>query len=241
MDKPIFRSSLFALLESYAPALLSGPATRVPYGKAPKLAAGQIGVFGVLGQNDWFADSDYRQIRADVERLKNDPNIKSIDLVIDSPGGSVTGLPETGDVIARANRVKPVRAFVTGIAASAAYWLASQASTIRVTPSVEVGSIGVLDLHADVSKALDIAGVKLTAIHAGEHKIERAPFSPLSDGARAEMQRGVDSWYGDFLAAVRRGRGARVSQTANYGGGRMLSAKDALATGLVDFINGGAL
>ena len=52
------------------------------------------------------------------------------------------GLPETADVIHAANRVKPVRAFVTGIAASAAYWLASQASTITLTPSGEVGICG---------------------------------------------------------------------------------------------------
>ncbi|HEY3624859.1 MAG TPA: S49 family peptidase, partial [Terracidiphilus sp.] len=67
------------------------------------------------------------------------------------------GLPETADVIHAANRVKPVRAFVTGIAASAAYWLASQASSITLTPSGEVGSVGVLDLHADISKALENA------------------------------------------------------------------------------------
>ena len=48
--------------------------------------------------------------------------------------------------------------------------------------------MGVLDIHADVSKALDNAGVKLTAVTAGEHKTERAPFVPLSDGAQVHMQ-----------------------------------------------------
>jgi capsid assembly protease len=152
----------------------------------------------------------------------------------------VLGLPETADAIHAANRVKPVRAFVSGIAASAAYWLASQASTISLTPSGEVGSIGVLDLHADISKALDNAGVKVTAVTAGEHKVERAPFAPLSDDARAHMQTGVNAWYSDFLSAIRRGRGTRVSATSNYGGGRMLRSRDALAAGMVDFISGGA-
>jgi signal peptide peptidase SppA len=157
--------------------------------------------------------------------------------VIDSPGGSVLGLPETADVIHAANRVKPVRAFVTGIAASAAYWLASQASSITLTPSGEVGSVGVLDMHADISKALENAGVKLTAVTAGEHKTERAPFTPLSDDAKAHMQAGVNAWYGDFLSAIRRGRGMRVSASSNYGGGRMLSAREAVAAGMVDFVS----
>jgi len=235
--QPTLRSPYFALLESYAPQLLAGPEARVSASK-PKLAAGQIGVFGVLGQNDWYADSDYAQIRQDVRRALADPSVKTVDLVIDSPGGSVLGLPETADVIHAANRVKPVRAFVTGIAASAAYWLASQASSITLTPSGEVGSVGVLDLHADISKALENAGVKLTAVTAGEHKTERAPFRALSDDAKAHMQTEVNRWYGDFLSAIRRGRGARVSAGSNYGGGRMLSAKHALREGLIDFIGG---
>jgi len=131
-----FRSPYFALLETYAPQLLAGPEARAPQPKAAhSLAAGQVGVFGVLGQSDWFADTDYASVRASGRRALADPSVKTVDLVIDSPGGSVLGLPETADVIHAANRVKPVRAFVTGIAASAAYWLASQASTITLTPS----------------------------------------------------------------------------------------------------------
>lgn len=234
---PTFRSSFFALLESYAPVLLAGPEARAPQPKAQTLTAGQVGIFGVLGQNDWFTDTDYAAIRAGVRRALADPSVKTVDLVIDSPGGSVLGLPETADIIHAANRVKPVRAFVTGVAASAAYWLASQASTITLTPSGEVGSIGVLDLHADITGALEKAGVKLTAVTAGEHKVERAPFTPLSDDTRAHMKAGVDRWYGDFLGAIRRGRGARASATSNYGGGRMLSSREALSAGLVDFVS----
>jgi signal peptide peptidase SppA len=237
MQATTFRSPFFALLESFAPQLLAGPDARTPR-QAQKLAPGQIAIVGVLGQNDWFTDTDYSAIRQDVRRALGDPSVRMIDLVIDSPGGSVLGLPETADVIHAANRVKPVRAFVTGIAASAAYWLASQASTVTLTPSGEVGSVGILDLHADISKALDNAGVKLTAVTAGEHKTERAPFVPLSDEAKAHMQAGVDEWYSDFLAAIRRGRGARVLTHSTFGAGRMLSSREALAAGMVDFIGG---
>lgn len=237
MEAPIFRNSFFALLEIYTPQLLAGPEARVP-ARAQKLAAGQVGIFGVLGQNDWFADSDYADIRQAVKRALADPQARTIDIFIDSPGGSVLGLPETADVIHAANRVKPVRALVTGIAASAAYWLASQASTITLTPSGEVGSVGILDLHADITGALDKAGVKLTAVTAGEHKTERAPFTPLSDDARAHMQAECNRWYGDFLGAIRRGRGLRVSSASTYGGGRMLAAKDAFREGLIDFVGG---
>ncbi|MDR3742166.1 MAG: S49 family peptidase [Terracidiphilus sp.] len=233
-----FRSPYFALLETYAPQLLAGPEARAQQPKAAQtLSAGQVGVFGVLGQNDWYTDTDYNSIRSNLRRALVDPSVRAIDLVIDSPGGSVLGLPETADAIFQVNKVKPVNARVVGIAASAAYWLASQASSITLTPSGEVGSVGVLDLHADISKALENAGVKLTAVTAGEHKVERAPFTPLSDDAKAHMQSGVNAWYSDFLSTIRRGRGARVSASSNYGGGRMLSAREAVAAGMVDFVS----
>lgn len=237
MQATTFRSPYFALLDAYAQQLLAGPDAQ-PKKVARPLAAGQVGVFGVLGpQSDWYSDTDYSAIRTGVRRALADPSVKTVDLVIDSPGGSVLGLPETADVIHAANRVKPVRAFVTGIAASAAYWLASQASSITLTQSGEVGSVGVLDLHADISKSLENAGVKVTAVTAGEHKVERAPFTPLTDDAKAHMQQGVNAWYSEFLSTIRRGRGSRVSASSTYGGGRMLSAREALSAGMVDFVS----
>jgi capsid assembly protease len=235
MQPSPIRTSFFAVLPSFAAQIIAG----TPQAHTRPIAAGCVGIFGILGgESDGFAETHYGAIRQTVKRALADPSVKTIDLVIDSPGGSVLGLPETADVIHAANRVKPVRAFVSGIAASAAYWLASQASSITLTPSGEVGSVGVLDLHADISGALDNAGVKITAVHAGEHKVERAPFTPLSDDAKGNMQASVNAWYGDFLSAIRRGRGARVRTDSNYGGGRMLNWRDALALGMVDFIGG---
>lgn len=238
---PTFRSTLFCILESYVPQLLAGPEARRGQPSTQPLAAGMVHVIGVLGQGEAFADTDYTSIRQNVKRQLADSSVKTIDMIIDSPGGSVLGLPETADVIAAANRVKPVRAFVSGIAASAAYWLASQASTITLTPSGEVGSVGVLDIHADISKALDSSGIKITAVVSDPKKTERAPFTPLSDDARAHMQTGVDAWYGDFLSAVKRGRGARAVDSGRYGGGRMLDSRTAWSLGMVDFISGGGL
>jgi signal peptide peptidase SppA len=235
---PTFRSTLFCILESYVPQLLAGPEARNAQPRTMPLANGCISVFGVLGQGDPWSDTDYRDIRQNVKRQAADASVRTIDLVIDSPGGSVLGLPETADVIHAANKIKPVRAFVSGIAASAAYWLASQASTITLTPSGEVGSVGVLDLHADISKALESSGVKLTAVVSDPKKVERAPFTALTDDAKAHMQSGVDAWYGDFLSAIKRGRGARGSAAGNYGGGRMLDSRTAWALGMVDFLGG---
>jgi signal peptide peptidase SppA len=184
-----------------------------------------------------YFGSNYQTISDAVERAAADPDVKRIVLSVDSPGGDVVGLPEAGAVIAAAAKVKPVSAIVEGASASAAYWLTSQASDITLTPSGEVGSVGVRMMHIDVSKALDNDGVKITELHSGDFKTEWSPYSPLSDGAKADMQTRLDAMHNDFLKAVATGRQGRATPAmvkARFGEGRMHSAKDALAGGLVD-------
>jgi signal peptide peptidase SppA len=136
--------------------------------------------------------------------------------------------------------VKPVNAFVSGNAASAAYYLLSQASSITLTPSGEVGSVGVIMVHTDLTKMLDKMGIKITAITAGKYKAELWPFTALTDEAKASVQAEIDNLYGGFLSAINRGRGTRVTpamKADNYGEGRMFQAKDALDSGLVDRVS----
>lgn len=164
-----------------------------------------------------------------------DPSITAIVLDVDSPGGSVFGVEEAGDVIASAKGQKPVVAVANPWAASAAYWLASQAEELVLTPSGQVGSIGVLAVHDDVSKAAEQLGVKRSFVYAGRYKTEGNEFEPLGDPARAHMQGMVDAYYATFVKAVASGR--RTSQKAvreGMGEGRMLLAADALAAGMVD-------
>ncbi|MBB5059092.1 signal peptide peptidase SppA [Granulicella aggregans] len=197
-----------------------------------------IPIQGVL-TNDGpaYFGSNYQTIGEAVEKAMRDPDVKRIVLAVDSPGGEVTGLPETAAIIAAAARVKPVSAIVEGSAASAAYWLASQASDITLTPSGEVGSVGVRMMHVDTSKMLDDMGVKITELQSGKFKTEWSPYKPLSEEAQADMQTRLDATHRDFLDAVSSGRGRRVSTVISqnqFGGGRMFSAEDAKRHGLVD-------
>lgn len=170
-------------------------------------------------------------------RAVADDSVASILLDFDTPGGSVDGVPELAAQIAKATAVKPVVAHVNALAASAGYWLASQASEIVITPSGMAGSIGVFLLLLDESKALEQEGITVNAISAGEFKLEGAPWEPLSDESRAHFQGQVNAVYRDFLSAVAKGRGVTVADVkAQYGQGRVFDAKDALARGMVDRI-----
>ena len=179
------------------------------------------------------------EMAADAFRqVMRDPEVGAVILDVDSPGGSVYGVQELADEIHAARGTKPVVAVASSVAASAAYWIASQADELVVTPSGEVGSIGVIAVHDDVSKAAEMEGVSRTYITAGRYKAEGHPFAPLDDEARAQIQESVDRYYDAFVRAVARGR--RVSLTKargeEFGEGRMLGAAKAVEVGMADSI-----
>ena len=170
-----------------------------------------------------------------MRQLAADPNIKGIVLDVDSPGGNVAGVPEAVEAIREARAAKPVTAVAHHWAASAAYWLASAADELVVTPSGEVGSIGVYVYHEDISKRLDMLGVTPTLIKAGSNKAEGHPAFPLSEEAAAHVQARVDDYYGMFVKDVAKGRRVPVSTVREqFGGGRMVGAQEAVRLGMAD-------
>lgn len=166
-----------------------------------------------------------------------DDRVGTILFDVDSPGGTVTGVAELADEIFAARGQKRMVSMVNGLAASAAYWLATQADEVVSIPSGESGSIGVFFAHEDVSKALADNGVSITLLKAGKYKAEINPFTPLTDEAREFVQARVDAAYGQFVSAVARGRGVSAADVRNgFGEGRVLVAKDAKSAGMIDRI-----
>lgn len=189
------------------------------------------------GMDDASGGASTERIGAMLRAAHANPDVGSIVLDVNSPGGTVPGVQElAAEVFAmRGKGTKKIVAHVNSLAASAAYWIASQADEIVSTPSGSAGSIGVFTAHQDLSKALEKAGVDVTLISAGKFKVEGHPFAPLSDEGKAFLQARVDEAYGQFVKDVARGRGATAADVRiGYGEGRVLTAKDAKAAGLID-------
>ncbi|MBI5289702.1 MAG: S49 family peptidase [Chloroflexi bacterium] len=166
-----------------------------------------------------------------------DPNVKGILLDIDSPGGVVAGTPEMAREIRAARGQKPILAIANAEAASAAYYLGAQADEFSVTPSGQVGSIGVVYVHTDISGMAEKQGVSFRIFRSSERKADVNQFEPLSEEAAADIQAKVDAYDAMFVADVAAGRGITAEKVrADYGQGRMLMAADALKTGMVDRI-----
>jgi signal peptide peptidase SppA len=161
----------------------------------------------ILRKPDLFArafmgatDSD--EIGDAIREASERDDIKAVFLDIDSPGGTVAGTPELAAAVASLNERKPVYAFSSGLMASAAYWIASQARAIYATPSAQVGSIGVVQAFLDQSAALESAGLKVEVFSVGKYKAMGAPGSRLTDDQRELIQSNLEDIAADFHAAV---------------------------------------
>ena len=118
--------------------------------------------------------------------------------------------------------------------ASAAYWLSCNAREIAAPATAEVGSIGVVMMHREYSKALEGAGITCNIIAAGHYKAAGNMVEPLSEEMRAYLQSGIDDTYELFLQAVERGRNVSREKALAMADGKMFTGTEALKTGLVD-------
>jgi signal peptide peptidase SppA len=182
-----------------------------------------------------FGGTSTAALGAAITAAADDASIKAIVLHVDSPGGSVYGMPELAACIREARKKKSIIAHVDSFAASAAYWIASQAEEVIVSPGGDVGSIGVYMMHQDWSQALEESGVKTSFIYAGKYKVEGNYTEPLADDTREYFQARVDEHYRNFVNDVALGRNVDASKVlSDFGQGRMVSATKALKAGMVD-------
>lgn len=208
-----------------------------------RLAPGAIGVLPVFGvisaranlMSDMSGGTSTEQLRREFDALLADPEVGSILLDVNSPGGSVYGVAELAQHIFSSRGAKPIAAIANFQAASGAYWIASAADELAVSPSGEAGSIGVIATLYDLSKQAEMLGVQPRVIRQPPTKAEGQPGEVITDEALAYFQGRVDQYYKLFVDAVSRHRGVTAAEVKDgFGQGRMLGARDAVKAGLAD-------
>jgi signal peptide peptidase SppA len=176
------------------------------------------------------------QARREIRAAANNEKVSAILLRIDSPGGTAAGTQELAQEIAAAGKGKPVWAYVEDMAASAAYWAASQADKIIANATAIVGSIGTYGVVQDLSGAAAMQGVKVHVIRAGAHKGAGTPGTEITAEQLADMQRIVNGLNEHFLSGVRSGRGTKIANLEEIADGRAWLAAEAKSMGLIDGI-----
>lgn len=208
--------------------------------KAPPGGVALIPLYGVMVQRaDWFMETSGMlstdQIGQLVDQAAADPGIEAIVMDVDSPGGSVFGTEELARKVTAAAKQKKTIAVANSMAASAAYYVASQASELVVTPGGLVGSIGVVVFHTDESEKLKMAGESVTVVGSSETKIAGADPGPLSPAGRAHLESIVSGYFDLFVKAVARGRNTTQTRVREeFGDGGMVLAEAAVKRGMAD-------
>ena len=174
-----------------------------------------------------------QSILTDVKSADQNPNIKSILLVVDSPGGQVTGTDLLADAIS--NSTTPVVAYIEGMAASAAYWIISGASKIIASSDLDrIGSIGTMLMVEDLKPALEAQGVKFHEVYASLSVDKNKDFNQVLDGNYEAYQKNVlDVINNKFLSSIKTNRPAVEDSTLT---GKIYFAPEAIALGLIDEI-----
>ena len=191
--------------------------------------AGWLAMFGLTG---------YDNIRGAIAEGLADKEATSLMLNIGSGGGAVTGMTDAANFISQAGKIKPITAYAEN-AASAAYRLAVETSHITVADTGIVGSIGVLRLHTEYSKANEMAGVKTTVLRAGEFKALINPVEPLTEAALNQEQAKLDHLYNAFSKSVEKARGLSKDHMDKVAGqGREFIGKMGVDAGLADKVGG---
>jgi len=167
----------------------------------------RIPVYGIIGKHCSYMEMssggcDLDQVNDALDVADNDSSIDKLVLDFRSPGGTVTGIPETARKIDGIAGRKEVVAFSDSECCSGALWLASMATKFYITESAEIGSVGVYLALLDKTRMLDDMGVKVNAIHSGKFKLSGAPFKRLTSEEEAMFQRDVDKIGSLFRAAV---------------------------------------
>ena len=183
-------------------------------------ATAVIPVSGIVAPRmNMFSDisggTTFEGLTTDLQDAVADPQIGTIVLDVDSPGGNVAGATEFHKAMLAARTKKPIIGQVQYLGASVAYWILSACTEIVAAPSAMVGAIGVYTMYDDLSKALSNRGIKREVIAAGKFKDEGVDSGPLSPEARAHLRvtggRELYAVRDRYLPRARapRGRGAQ--------------------------------
>lgn len=187
------------------------------------------------GFGDFFGFRSLQWLRAAMAQAQEAPEIETIVIEWDSPGGEVDGTPEFAAELFAMRGNKQIISVSNTMMSSAAYWIGAQADEVVVSPSSLNASVGVWILHQDLSKLFEDAGITNTLLHAGDRKVDANPFEPLSDEALESLENVLRTIHGQFIAATAKARGLTSPKARKqFGDGRTMMAEEAVEVGVAD-------
>lgn len=178
-------------------------------------------------------------VKEQLDKAAGDDRVRAVLVMINSPGGTVTASDIIYNEIRQFKEEKKVKvvALLNGTATSGAYYVAQAADRIIAYPTTVTGSIGVILLNINLYGLMEKIGVSDETVKSGLFKDLGSPFRKPGKGEKEILQGVVDELYGRFVKVVAENRrGQNLSDSPEWMDGRIFTARQALAEGLIDQI-----
>ncbi len=195
-----------------------------------------ITVEGTILDGDGFA-------KKQIDRVRDDENVKAVVLRVNSPGGTVTGSDYLYHHLKKLAKERdiPIVVSMGGIAASGGYYVAmavgDRPDTIYAEPTTWTGSIGVVIPHYNIAGLMQQWEIEEDSVKSHPLKQMGTPTKKMTPEERAIFQALVDDSFGRFKQIVLSGRPklqADPKVLDRVATGQVFTTNEALKVGLVD-------
>lgn len=197
-----------------------------------------IPISGIIGKHLSLMETvcggcDLDSVEASFEEAMTDPAVADVILKIDSPGGTVPGVPELAHRMRARSAAtgKRVYSYTDTLMASAGYWLATAADYLAASPTATVGSIGVYAAFEDCSEMYAKDGRKIILVKSGKFKDMGSPHRPMTEEELGMLQARTDALWAMFKADVETARPAIAPDAME---GQVFLGSQAASVGLID-------
>ena len=177
---------------------------------------------------------DVSKTLEDIQKAKEDKNIKGILFVVNSPGGAVAPSVELAYAIKELKDIKPVVVYASGVIASGSYYASIWANKIIANPGSMVGSIGVIMQGVNVEELMQKIGVSTQTVKAGKYKESGTPTRKWFDYEEKQLQSVIDDTYNMFISDVASARNLDVKNHNLFADAKIFTSKQAKEVGLID-------
>ncbi|MDE5760619.1 signal peptide peptidase SppA [uncultured Bacteroides sp.] len=181
---------------------------------------------------------DATKVIKDLQRLKENKDVKAVVLRVNSPGGSAFASEQIWYAVSELKKEKPVIVSMGDYAASGGYYISCNADTIVAEPTTLTGSIGIFGMFPNAKGLTDKIGLDFDVVKTNQYADFGMLNRPMNDGEKGLMQMYVNNGYDLFLTRCSEGRGISKEELDKIAQGRVWTGSKAKELGLVDELGG---
>lgn len=185
----------------------------------------------------------------ELQKLKDDDNVKAVVFRVNSPGGSAYASEQIWNAVAELKAKKPIVVSMGDYAASGGYYISCAATKIVAEYSTLTGSIGIFGLIPEGQKLAEKIGLNFDEVNTNKNSSFGGPSfgipflfagysRPFNESESRMIQKYIETGYDLFITRCADGRSMTKAQIDSVGQGRVWTGNQALALGLVDKIGG---